>query len=60
MRSEKIAINRLTDVNSKVSCHYFIKRNGSIILMVPEIYAHGMLENHIGRKINYLIENQSE
>ena len=39
MRSEKIAINRLTDVNSKVSCHYFIKRNGSIILMVPEIYA---------------------
>ena len=39
MRSEKMAINRLTDVNSKVSCHYFIKRNGSIILMVPEIYA---------------------
>ena len=38
MSSETKAINRLTDVKSKVSCHYFIKRNGSIILMVPEIY----------------------
>ena len=38
MRSETKAINRLTNVQSKVSCHYFIKRNGSIILMVPEIY----------------------
>ena len=38
MNSESKAINRLTDVKSKVSCHYFIKRNGSIILMVPEIY----------------------
>ena len=38
MRSESKAINRLTDVKSKVSCHYFIKRNGSIITMVPDIY----------------------
>ena len=38
MRSETKAINRLTNVQSKVSCHYFIKRNGSIILMVPELY----------------------
>ena len=38
MRSESKAINRLTDDKSKVSCHYFIKRNGSIILMVPELY----------------------
>ena len=38
MRSENKAINRLTDVNSKVSCHYFVKRNGKIILMVPETY----------------------
>ena len=38
MRSESKAINRLTDDRSKVSCHYFIKRNGSIILMIPELY----------------------
>ena len=38
MRSENKAVKRLTDVNSNVSCHYFIKRNGQIILMVPELY----------------------
>ena len=38
MNSESKAINRLTDDKSKVSCHYFIKRNGLIILMVPEKY----------------------
>ena len=38
MSSESKAIKRLTDDNSKVSCHYFIKKNGQIILMVPELY----------------------
>ena len=38
MRSESKAVKRLTDDKSKVSCHYFIKRNGHIILMVPELY----------------------
>ncbi len=38
MSSESKAINRLINVRSEVSCHYFIKRNGSIILMVPEAY----------------------
>ena len=38
MRSENKAIKRLTDLNSNVSCHYFIKRSGHIILMVPELY----------------------
>ena len=38
MRSESKAINRLTDDRSKVSCHYFVKKNGSIIIMVPDLY----------------------
>ena len=38
MSSESKAIKRLTDESSKVSSHYFIKKNGSIILMVPEPY----------------------
>ena len=38
MRSENKAVKRLTDVNSNVSCHYFIKRKGQIILMVPELF----------------------
>ena len=36
MSSEKRAIERLTNKNSKVSCHYFIKKNGQIINMVPD------------------------
>ena len=38
MKDENKAINRLTDVNSKVSSHYFIKKNGQTILLVPELY----------------------
>ena len=38
MISEKNAINKLIDEKSKVSSHYFIKRNGEIILMVPDLY----------------------
>ena len=38
MRSESKALKRLTDDKSNVSCHYFVKRNGQIILIVPELY----------------------
>ncbi len=38
MISETGAIKRLTDYTSKVSCHYFIKTNGEIIQMVPDLY----------------------
>ena len=34
----KSAINKLSDKKSKVSCHYFIKKNGSIINLVPDLY----------------------
>ena len=38
MKSENAAIKRLTNLNSKVSCHYFIKINGDIVRMVPDLY----------------------
>ena len=38
MRSESRAINRLTDIQSEVSCHYLIKKNGEIITIVPDLY----------------------
>ena len=38
MISEKKAIDRLTSKKSKVSCHYFIKKNGTVINMVPDKY----------------------
>ena len=38
MKNEKSALKRLSDRNSKVSSHYFIKKNGSIINLVPDLY----------------------
>ena len=38
MKKESEAINRLTDIQSEVSCHYLIKKDGEIITIVPESY----------------------
>mgnify|MGYP001399813399 CR=1 FL=1 len=38
MRKETDAITRLQDPKSKVSSHYFIKRNGEILNLVPDLY----------------------
>ena len=38
MKKESEAISRLTNIQSQVSCHYLIKKNGEIITMVPETY----------------------
>lgn len=38
MKSDKSAIKKLTDINSKVSCHYYIDQKGNIIQMVPDLY----------------------
>ena len=38
MKKQSEAIRRLCDLRSKVSSHYFIKDDGKILLMVPELY----------------------
>ena len=38
MKSDKLAIKKLTSLNSNVSCHYFITSSGKIIKMVPDLY----------------------
>ena len=38
MKNERLALNRLTDYKSKVSAHYFVKKNGKIINLVPDLY----------------------
>ena len=38
MKNDKSAIKRLTDFNSKVSCHYYIHKNGKLTQLVPELY----------------------
>ena len=39
MKNDKEAINRLTNIKSKVSSHYFIKNNGQVVTLVPELYS---------------------
>jgi len=38
MKSESGALNKLTNIQSEVSCHYLIKNNGEIIKLVPDLY----------------------
>jgi len=38
MKSEKAALDRLTNIQSEVGSHYFISKNGNITLLVPELY----------------------
>ena len=38
MKRESDAINRLTNIKSKVSSHYLIKRNGEVVVLVPDLY----------------------
>ena len=38
MKSERKAIERLTKIQSEVGAHYFIKKDGEIIRMVPDLY----------------------
>ena len=47
MKSEKAAIKRLTDYRTEVSCNYFIKQDGEIITMVPDLY----IAWHAGRSL---------
>ena len=38
MISDKQTIKKLTNFNSKVSCHYFVDNNGKLIQLVPDLY----------------------
>ena len=38
MKSESGAINKLTNIQSEVSSHFLIKKNGEIIKLVPDLY----------------------
>ena len=39
LKKESLAIEKLCDFNSNVSAHYFIKKNGDILNLVPDLYA---------------------
>ncbi len=54
MKKESKAIQRLIDFKSKVSAHYFIKNNGNIINLVPELYEAWHAGQSCWQKINFL------
>ena len=56
MKNDKLAIKKLTSLNSNVSCHYYITEFGNIIQMVPDLYVawHAGKSNWKGYKsLNY-------
>ena len=57
MNSEKLAIKRLTEIQSRVSTHFFIKKNGEIITMVPETYI--AWHAGISKWLNYRLLNKN-
>ena len=54
MKKEKDAIKRLCDYKSKVSCHYFIKGNGNMLNLVPELYTSWHAGKSYWKKFNSL------
>ncbi len=38
MKKESEALKKLTKIQSEVSSHYFIKKNGDIVVLVPDLY----------------------
>ena len=38
MKKESSAIKKLCDPTAKVSSHYFIRKNGNILRLVPDLY----------------------
>ena len=57
MKSDYEAIKRLTNPNSKVSSHYLVKRNGDMLVLVPDLY----IAWHAGRSYwkNYKLLNNN-
>ena len=57
MKSEKAAIRKLTDFKSEVSCNYFIKKNGEIVTMVPDLYVAWHAGKSLWKKFQSLNKN---
>ena len=50
MKNEKNAINRLSSIQSEVSSHYFIKYNGGILQLVPDLYVAARRKIKMGKR----------
>ena len=54
MKKETLAIKRLCAPKSKVSSHYFIKKNGNILQLVPDLYEAWHAGKSSWKKYNFL------
>ena len=54
MKKTSDAIKRLINYKSEVSCHYFIKKNGDLIRMVPDSYVAWHAGKSSWKKHNFL------
>ena len=52
MKKESKAIKRLCDSKSKVSSHYFLKKNGKVLNLVPDLYTAWHAGKSEWKKIN--------
>ena len=57
MRKESSAIKRLCDFKSNVSAHYFIKKNGNILNLVPDLYEAWHAGKSSWKKYKFLNKN---
>ena len=57
MKRELEAIKRLTNTRSKVSCHYLIKSNGDLVVLVPDLYVAWHAGNSSWKNYKYLNKN---
>ena len=57
MKSDRLALKKLTSENSKVSCHYFITKNGKLIQIVPDLYSAWHAGKSNWKKDNLLNKN---
>ncbi len=57
MKRDKLAIEKLTNINSNVSCHYYITSTGKLINMVPDLYVAWHAGKSKWRSTNFLNKN---
>ena len=57
MKNEKVAIKRLTKIQSEVSTHYLVKKNGIILRMVPDLHVAWHAGSSRWKKYKFLNKN---
>ena len=57
MKSETAAIKRLTNIQSEVASHYLIKKNGEIVIFVPDSYVAWHAGVSAWKKYKFLNQN---